>query len=120
MKNRGVSGFGVIVILLIVIILGYAGYQVLRLYLTYGSVSEKVEQALRVGPAVSDQDIIFQLRRETKDINIELNPESLFVDRSIQDSIRIYAAYDDSSEIFGIITIRRHFIIDKIKAFRKM
>jgi hypothetical protein len=106
--------------LLILIILGYAGYQVLRLYLTYGSVSEKVEHVLRVGPTVSDEEIISQLMHDTQEINVQLYPESLFIDRSIQDTIRIYAVYDDSSDIFGVIKIRRHFVVDKIKAYQKM
>jgi hypothetical protein len=120
MRNRGVSGFGAIVLIIIILILGYVGYQVLRLYLTYGSVQEKIEQALRVGPAVSDEEVIGHILRETREINVHLNPDSLFVDRSIEDSIRIYTVYDDSSDVFGILTIRRHFVIDKIKGYRKM
>lgn len=120
MRNRGVSGFGIIVLMIILILLGYVGYQVLRLYLTFGAVTEKVEQAIRVGPTMTDQEIVNQLLFETKENNVLLNPDSIFVDRSIDDSLRIYVAYDDSSEIFGAFTIRRHFVVDKIKAVKKM
>jgi hypothetical protein len=120
MRNRGISGFGIIILIIILIILGYAGYQILRLYLTYGSVTEKVEQAIRVGPTMSDQEIITQLLFEAKESNVQLNPDSIFIDRVIDDSLRIYAAYDDSSDVFGVITIRRHFVIDKVKAIKKM
>lgn len=120
MRNRGVSGFGIIILIIILILLGYAGYQVLRLYLTYGSVTEKVEQAIRVGPTMSDQEIVNQLLREAKESNVQLNPDSIYVDRSITDSLRIYAAYDDSSDIFGVLTVRRHFVIDKVKAIKRM
>lgn len=120
MRNRGVSGFGVIIIMIILLVLGYAGYQVLRLYLTRGAVTEKVEQALRVGPTMSDQEIVNQILRDTKEMNVELNADSIFVDRSVNDSLRIYLAYDDSSNIFGAITVRRHFVVDKIRAIREM
>ncbi|MBN2621326.1 hypothetical protein JXB22_09595 [candidate division WOR-3 bacterium] len=106
--------------MIILIVLGYAGYQVLRLYLTYGSVTEKVEQAIRVGPTMSDQEVINQLLRDAKENNVQLDPDSIFVDRSVDDSLRIYVAYDDSSDIFGALTIRRHFVVDKIKAIKKM
>jgi hypothetical protein len=120
MRNRGVSGFGIIVLIIILLVLGYAGYQILRLYLTYGSVTEKVEQAIRVGPTMSDQEIVNQLLFETKETNVQLDPDSIFIDRSVNDSLRIYVAYDDSSDIFGTLMIRRHFVVDKIKAVKRM
>ena len=121
MKRRGVSGFGIIILIIIILVLGYAGYQVLRLYLTYGNVSEKVEHVTRIGSTLTDQEIRTQLVSDVKKAtNIELEIDSIYVDRNITDSLRVYVAYDDSSDIFGIMTIRRHFVVDKVIAIKQM
>ena len=114
MKNKGISGFGVIIIILILLIIGYGAYQIVRVHLTRSTIAEKVEHAAKTGYAMQNQEIINQLTREAKDVNIELNPDSVFVDRTITDSLRIYVAYDDSSSIFGLFTYTKHFVVDKI------
>jgi hypothetical protein len=115
MKSRGVSGFGVIIIIIIILLAGYAAYQIARVHLTLGTIKEKVEHATRTGYAMSDNEIMNQLVREAKEAHVELNLDSVFVDRTLFDSLRIYVAYDDSSDIFGIFTYRKHFAIDCIE-----
>ncbi len=114
MKSRGISGFSVIVILIIVLIIGYVAYQIGRLYFTYGAVSEKVEHAAETSYAMNDYEIVQQLMKQAQEAKVELNPDSIFIDRTIPDSLRIYVAYEDSSNIFNIYTYRRHFVIDKV------
>ena len=112
MKSKGISGFGVIVLIVILLLFGYAVYQISRVHLTYGTIKEKVEHAARIGYAMTDHEIINQLVREASEAHVDLNTDSMFVDRTINDSLRIYVAYDDSSDIFGLITYRKHFAID--------
>lgn len=114
MKSRGISGFGVIVIIIILLLFGYAVYQVGRVHLTHGSIKEKVEHAARTGYAMQDIEIINQLTKEAEEANVQLNPDSIFIDRTINDSLRVYVAYDDSSDVFGIFTYRKHFVVDHI------
>lgn len=115
MKNRGVSGFGIIIFIIIILLIGYTIWQIMRVHLTYGSISEKVEHAARIGPTMTDQEIIKQLIEEAKEVKVQLDPDSIFIDRSIPDSFRVYLSYSDSSDLFGVFTYRRHFIVDKVK-----
>ena len=118
MKNRGISGFGVIVLIIIILLIGYVAWQIVRVHLTYGTISEKVEQAAKLGPTMTDMEIVNQLMREAKDVKVELNPDSIFIDRSIPDSFRVYVSYDDSSDVFGMFVYRRHFVVDKIEPIK--
>jgi type III secretion system FlhB-like substrate exporter len=114
MKSRGISGFGVIVLIIILLLFGYVVYQISRVHLTHSSIKEKVEHAARTGYAMGDNEIINQLVNEAKEAHVELNPDSVFIDRTVNDSLRIYVAYDDSSDIFGIYTYSKHYNIDYI------
>lgn len=116
MKSRGISGFGIIFIIIILLIVGYVGYQIFRIQFTYDAVKSKVEDNVKLGPIRPDTDIISDLLSEIQEAKVIFNPvtDSLFIDRSIQDSFRIYLAYNDSSSIFGIFTYRRHLVVDVI------
>lgn len=114
MKNKGISGFGIIIVIIILLIIGYGAYQIARIHLRRSTIAEKVEHAVTIGYAMRDQEIINQLTREAKEADIELNPDSVIIDRTINDSLRIYVAYDDSSSIFGLFTYTKHFVVDKI------
>jgi len=114
MKNKGISGFGVIIMIIILLIIGYGAYQIARVHLTRSTIAEKVEHATKTGYAMQNHEIINQLNREAKEANIELNQDSIIIDRTINDSLRIYVAYDDSSSILGLFTYTKHFVIDKI------
>ena len=118
--KRGISGFGVIILIIILLIIGYVAYQIGRVHFTYGTISEHVETAVRTGATVNDYEIVEVLVRSAKETKIELDPDSIFIDHSIPDSFRIYVAYDDSSDIFGIFYYKRHFIIDKIEPLKVM
>ena len=114
MKSRGMSGFGIIILIILLLLIGYVAYQLGRVHFTYGYISGKVENAARLGAGLTDYDIRTQLIRDAKEGNVELNPDSIFIDREIPDSLRIYVAYDDSSDIFGIFTYSRHLQVDKV------
>ncbi len=114
MNNRGISGFGAIVLIIVLLIIGYTAYQIGRVHFTHGSISGKVENAARVGNTMSDEEIVTQLLREAKENRVTLSPDSIFVDRSIPDSFRVYVVYNDSSDVFGVFTYRRRFVIDKV------
>ncbi len=115
MRSRGVSGFGIILTLLILLIVGYSAYKIGELHFTHRSLSGKVEAAAKLGYTMTDEDIVKKLTADAQEVNVEVNPDSIFIDRDIPDSIRIYMAYTDSSDIFGIYTYTRHFIIDKVE-----
>ena len=112
--NRGISGFGVIILILILLVIGYTGYQVARVHFNYGSISEKVETTVRIGPVQNDDMIKEELIKGAAETNITLVPGDIWIDHSIPDSFRIYIEYEDSSSIFGIFTYNRKFIIDKV------
>jgi hypothetical protein len=113
MNRRGVSGFGVIFYLLLIVIIGYIGYQIGRIYFTYGAMSKMVESIAEEVSTQSDFDVIQQVMDKAEEMKVVLNPESMFVDRSLRDSIRVYVAYSDSSSIFDFFYFTRHFVIDK-------
>jgi len=115
MKNKGISGFGAIILILIILVIGYGAYQIFRLHLTRSTIAEKVEHAAKIGYAMRDNEIINQLTQEAKETNVTLDPDSIFIDRTITDSLRIYVAYDDSASILGLFTYSKHFVVDKIK-----
>jgi hypothetical protein len=113
--KRGISGFGVIILIIILLIIGYVAYQIGRVHFTYRTISEHVETAVRTETMVNDHEIVDLLIRSAEEVNVELNPDSIFIDHSIPDSLRIYVAYDDSSDIFGLFYYKRHLVIDKIE-----
>jgi hypothetical protein len=112
--NRGISGFGVIILLVILMVIGYTGYQVARIHFAHGTISEKVETIVRIGPVQSDEMIREELIRGAAEINVMLIPENIWIDTSISDSFRIYVEYEDSSSIFGVFTYSRRFKVDKV------
>lgn len=115
MKNRGFSGFGVLILIIVLLIVGYVIWQISHVHLNNSTINEKAQHAARIGYSMSDAEIIQQLIAEAQDMNVILRPESIFVDRTINDSMRIYLTYSDSSDIFGIFTYKRHFVVDKIE-----
>jgi hypothetical protein len=112
--KRGMSGFGIIILIIILLIIAYAGYQVARVHFSYGTVSEKIENTVRIGPVQNDDMIREELIRAAAETRVLLLPENIWIDHSIPDSFRIYVEYEDSSSIFGIFTYNRKFTIDKI------
>jgi hypothetical protein len=111
--RRGISGFGVIFYLLLFIVIGYIGYQIARVYFTYGSMSEMVESVAEEWATQSDFDVMKQIVEKAEGMKIEISPESILVERSLTDSVRVYVAYSDSSSIFDFFYFTRHFVIDK-------
>ena len=118
MKSKGISGFGTIFVIILLLIIGYIAYQIGQVHFTYGTISEMVDHAITIGYATTKSEIMDYLIKEAEKANVELNPDSIFIDRTILDSLRIYVAYDDSSKIFGILTYNRHLVIDKIKQIK--
>lgn len=118
MKSRGISGFGAIFLIIVLLVCGYVAYQVGRVYLTYNQIAEKVEHAAKTGYVMSNNELVEQLIKEAKDARVELNPDSIFIDRSITDSLRIYVAYDDSSSIFDLFAYKRHLVVDKTESVK--
>lgn len=118
--SKGVSGFGIIFIIVLLVIVGYVGYQVFRIQFTYSAAKNKVEDAVKLGPIRPDTDILNDLLSEFKEIKLQINPayDTIYIDRSIPDSFRIYCAYNDSSNIFGFYNYSRHLIIDVIMPIR--
>ena len=115
MKSRGMSGFSAIIMIILLVIIGYVIYQIAQIHFTYGSISEKVKNSARIGHAQNDYEIIDNLIREAKELNVELITDSIFIDHSITDSFRIYVVYRDSTNIFGFYTYSRRFVIDKVE-----
>jgi len=120
MKSRGVSGFGVIIIIIVLIIIGYVVYQIGRLQFSYGSIKNKVEDAAKMGTAQTDAMIIEGLIKDAAEVKVQLNLayDTIIIDRGIRDSFRIYLTYNDSSNIFGVYTYYKHFVIDVVKPIK--
>jgi hypothetical protein len=116
MRYRGIGGFGIIVLLILILVLVYIAYQISRVHFTYGKIGGKVETTAQIGPSLTDQEIINIIVKEGESSKVNIDPDSIFVDRGIVDSFRIYVAYDDSSDIFGVFTYRHHFVVDKVEA----
>ncbi len=114
MQNRGISGFGAILIIIILILSGYAGYQYFRPNFTYNAFKEKVKDAVELGPVQPDQAIIDNLLKEASEIKLGLTRDNIWIDHSIPDSFRIYVEYDDSINILGLFSSCRHYKIDQI------
>ncbi|MBE0432253.1 hypothetical protein IBX73_02170 [candidate division WOR-3 bacterium] len=111
--SRGISGFGVIILIIILLVVGYAGYQIAGVHFKYGSLNEKVETTVRIGPLQNDDMIREELSKVAGEMKIVLTPENIWIDRSIPDSFRIYIEYTDSSNIFGVFTYNRKFVVDQ-------
>ena len=112
--SKGISGFGVIFLIIILFVVGYTGYQVARVHFSYGKISEKVENTVRIGPVQNDDMIREELIKSGEETNVLLIPDNIWIDHAIPDSFRIYIEYEDSSSIFGIFTYSRKFVIDKV------
>jgi len=118
--SKGISGFGIIFLIIFLLLIGYVGYQIFRIQFTYSAAKNKVEDAVKIGPLRSDAEIINDLLSELREIKLHLNPayDTIVIDRTIPDSFRIYVAYNDSSNIFGFYTYSRHLVIDVIMPVR--
>jgi|UniRef100_A0A7V3RJ22 hypothetical protein len=118
--SKGISGFGIIFLIIFILLICYVGYQIFRIQFTYSSAKNKVEDAVRLGPLRTDGEILNDLLSEFKEIKLQLNMayDTIFIDRTIPDSFRIYVAYNDSSNIFGFYTYKRHLVIDVIMPVR--
>lgn len=118
MNHKGISGIGVIIIIIIILLIGYVAYQIGRPQFTYGAIKGKAENAAELGTAQSDDYTRQELIETARDQKVILLPEQILIDRSLQDSLRIYIEYDDSSSVLGIYTYRKHFVIDVIKRMK--
>ena len=112
--RKGIGGFGVIIIIIVLLIIGYTAYQVARVHFSYGTISEKIDETVGIGPGQNDDMIREELIKSAAETHVLLQPENIWIDHSIRDSFRIYVEYEDSSSIFGIFTYSRKFAIDKI------
>jgi len=119
-RSNGISGFGIIFIIVLILLVGYVGYQIFRIQFTYSAAKNKVEDAVRLGPLRPDAEILNDLLSEFKEVKLQLDSvyDTIYIDRSIPDSFRIYCAYNDSSNIFGFYTYSRHLVIDIIMPIR--
>jgi hypothetical protein len=117
MKTKGISGIAAIIIIIILLLIGYMAYQMGRLQFTYSAVKEKATDAAKIGLAQNDQSITEELIKEAGDLHVVLKPEQIYVDHSIFDSLRIYVAYNDSSNIFGMV-YHKSFVIDVIQPIK--
>ena len=112
--HRGISGFGVIILIIILFVVGYTAYKVARVHFNYGTISEKIDNTVQIGPVQNDDMIREELIKSAAETHVVLQPENIWIDHSIPDSFRIYLEYEDSSSIFGIFTYSRKFTIDKV------
>ena len=118
MSSRGISGFSIIFIIILLMVIGFIGYKITRVHFTNGTISALVEESAELGLAQNDYDIIKNIIAKAKENNVEIDPDSIFIDHAITDSFRIYVTYRDSSNIFGLYTYSRRFVIDKIKPIK--
>jgi hypothetical protein len=118
MMRRGISGFSVIFIIIVLLLLGYVIYQITKIHFTYGTISELVDDSADMGLAQSDFDIKKNIMAAAKEHDVDIDPDSIIIDHGVSDSFRIYVAYRDSSDIFGVFYYRRHFVVDKIKPIK--
>ncbi len=118
MKSKGVSGFTAVFIIIILFLIGFVVFQIGRIQFTYGTISEKVETAAKIGTVQNDNVIRQELIREAAEAKVTLFPEQIWIDHSISDSFRIVVEYDDSVNILGLYTYRRHLFIDKVEPIK--
>lgn len=118
MGSKGIGGFGAIILIIIVLLVGYVIFQMVSIHFDAAKIGGKVETTAQIGPSMSDYDISQSLLKAAEEMKITVYPESIFIDRNIPDSFRIYLAYDDSTDVLGLFTYKRHFVIDKIVSTR--
>ena len=118
MGSKGMGGFGAIIIIIILLVVGYVIYSMASIHFDATHLGGKVETTAQIGPSMSNYEITESLIDDAKDMKITVLPESIFIDREILDSFRIYLAYDDSTNILGLFTYKQHFVIDKVVSTR--
>ncbi|UCC12312.1 MAG: hypothetical protein JSW02_01895 [candidate division WOR-3 bacterium] len=114
MGSKGIGGFGAIIIIIILLLFGYVIFTMARIHFDAANLGGKVETTAQIGPSMTSYDISQSLIKDAEEMHITVYPESIFIDREIIDSFRIYLAYDDSADVLGLFTYKRHFVIDKI------
>lgn len=118
MKSKGIGGFGAIIIIIILLVLGYAIFQMASIHFDATHMGGKVETTAQIGPSMSNYEITQSLIKDAEDMKISVRAESIFIDRDLPDSFRIYLAYDDSADVLGLFTYKQHFVIDKVVSTR--
>lgn len=118
MGSKGIGGFGAIIVIIIILLLGYVIFRMASIHFNATNIGGKVETTAQIGPTLSDYDITQILVKHAEEMKIMIYPDSIFIDRNIPDSIRIYLAYDDSTDVLGLFTYKQHFVIDKVVSTR--
>jgi len=118
MKHRGITGIGIIVIIVIVLLFGYIVFMIGRLEFNYAAIRGKALTSAELGASQGDEYSIKDIIETAQDQKVRLAPDQIFIDHNIKDSVRIFFEYDDSSNIFGIYTYRKHFKVDVVKAVK--
>jgi hypothetical protein len=113
MNSKGLTGFGLILILLLIFIIGYSIHQIARVHVNYGAIKEEVEENAEIGLAQSDEDIVRYITNVANERHIRLEHGAIYVDHSIPDTFRIYVTYRDSSSFFDLFYYKKEFEIDE-------
>ena len=118
MGSKGIGGFGAIIIIIILLLAGYVIFTMARIHFDAANLGGKVESTAQIGPSMTNYDITQSLIKDAEELKITVYPESIFIDRDIIDSFRIYLAYDDSADVLGLFSYKQHFVIDKVVSTR--
>ena len=118
MGSKGIGGFGAIIIIIILLLIGYVIFTMVSIHFDAAKLGGKVESTAQIGLSMTNYDITQSVIKDAEEMNITVYPESIFIDRNILDSFRIYLAYDDSTDVLGLFTYKQHFVIDKIVSTR--
>lgn len=106
MNNRGISGFSVVFLILVLIGFIYIGYSIGSVWFRAQSLKEKVKEVIKLNPLGADANLINRIILEAKDAGVDLSGENIYIDRSIPDSVMAVVEYPDSS-VLPIFTYRK-------------
>jgi hypothetical protein len=113
MNNKGLTGFGLILILLLIFAIGYSIHQLARVHVNYGAIREEIKEDVEIGLAQSDEEITRNIINKAKERDIRLDQGAIYIDHSDPDTFRIYVTYRDSSSFFDFFYYKREFEIDE-------
>jgi len=113
--KRGTSLIGILILLAIIVFGMIFGIKWVLVKVRYGAIKDKVEDLIRFAETKNDATMIREIMGKAHDNNIQIDPDSILIDREEGDHITISVSYTDSI-VLPKKTLYFHYKIERIGA----
>jgi len=110
--NKGTSIIGILILLVIIIFGMMFGIKWILVKVKFYALKDKVEEVIRFAQTKDDNEITKEIMDKAREQNIEIEPDSFYIDREPGDHITITLSYNDSI-VIPKKTLYFHFRLER-------